>query len=156
MEEKRKELSNVNSPSVDGKPEVGDEDIELIASSSMSKAQVEKFMNEKVVIEIEASNEPSAEVFVHSGNNGRAQYIKRGEPQSIKRKYLYSLLAAQKVGFGCAFGRDANGNEYNRLSASSSTTHRVRLIRDDNPQGGMKWIQQAIRETANVQHGAIM
>lgn len=137
-------------------PEIGDDDVELVASSSMSKAETEKFMNEKVVIEIEASNEPSAEVFVHSGNNGRAQYIKRGEPQSIKRKYLYSLLAAQKVGFGCAFGRDANGNEYNRLSASSSTTHRVRLIRDDNPQGGMKWIQQAMRETANVQHGAIL
>ena len=135
-------------------PEVGDE--ELAASSSMSKAAVEKFMNEKVVIEIEASDDPNAEVFVHSGSNGRAQYIKRGEPQAIKRKYLYSLLAAQKVGFGCAFGRDANGNEYNRLSPSSSTTHRVRLIRDDNPAGGMKWVQQAIRETANMQAGVTL
>lgn len=135
-------------------PEIGDD--ELVASSSMSKAAVEKFMNEKVVIEIEASDDPNAEVFVHSGNGGRAQYIKRGEPQSIKRKYLYSLLAAQKVGFGCAFGRDANGNEYNRLSPSSSTTHRVRLIRDDNPAGGMKWVQQAIRETANMQAGVTL
>jgi len=137
-------------------PEIGEDDPELIASSSMSKAQVEKFMNEKVVIEIEASDDPNAEVFVHSGNNGRAQYIKRGEPQAIKRKYLYSLLAAQKVGFGCAFGRLANGNEYNRLSPSSSTTHRVRLISDENPQGGMKWIQQAIRETTSVQAGVTL
>lgn len=136
-------------------PEVGSDE-EIVTSSSMSKAAVEKFMNEKVVIEIEASDDPNAEVFVHSGNNGRAQYIKRGEPQSVKRKYLYSLLAAQKVGFGCAFGRDANGNEYNRLSPSSSTTHRVRLIRDDNPLGGMKWIQQAIRETVNVQAGVTL
>lgn len=137
-------------------PEVGDDDIDLAPARSMSKAAVEKFMNEKVMIEIEASDDPNAEVFVHSGNNGRAQYIKRGEPQAIRRKYLYSLLAAQKVGFGCAFGRDANGNEYNRLSPSSSTTHRVRLVRDDNPAGGMKWVQQVIRETSNMQAGVTL
>ena len=68
----------------------------------MNRVEQEKFMNEKVVIQIEADEDPNSPVFIYCGHNGIQQYIKRGEPQSIKRKYLYSLIAAKRTQFACA------------------------------------------------------
>lgn len=118
-------------------------DIQIVPAQHLrSKAAEAKFMEEKVVIEIEAGDGPNDPVFVHSGHNGVTQYIKRGVDQIVKRKYLYSLLAANTVKFAGAFGRDGTGNEYNRLTASGQRTHRVRLVSDNNPEGGMKWVQK--------------
>lgn len=118
------------------------DDIEVVPAKQMvNVANEAKFMEEKVVVEIEADDDPHAPEFIFSGHNGVSQYIKRGGPQAIKRKYLYSLLAAKRVKFACAFGKDQNGNEFNRMNPSGQTAYRVRLVRDDNPQGGMKWFQ---------------
>lgn len=118
------------------------DDIEVVPAKNMvSAAQEAKFMEEKVVVEIEADDDPNSPEFVFSGHNGVSQYIKRGGPQAIKRKYLYSLLAAKRVKFACAFGKDNNGNEFNRMNPSGQTAYRVRLVRDDNQQGGMQWFQ---------------
>lgn len=117
-------------------------DIDIVPASKMhSKAQEAKFMEEKVLIEIESDDDPNAPEFISTGHNGVSQYIRRGIPQAIKRKFLYSLLAAKRVKFACAFGKSSDGNEFNRLNPSGQTTHRVRLIRDDNPMGGSKWVQ---------------
>lgn len=132
---------------VEGAPElreggIGVEDIEIVAADHlMSKAENAKFMEEKVLIEIEAGDDPNEPLFVYLGHNGVTQYVKRGEAQAVKRKFLYSALAAKRVKMACAFGKDGNGNEFNRLTPSASTTHRVRLIKDNNPNGGMKWFQ---------------
>ena len=118
------------------------EDISIVTEKNMkTKAEEAKFMQELVVVEIEADDDPNAPVFVYSGHQGVSQYIKRGTPQPIKRKYLYSLLAAKRIKFASAFGKDGNGNEFNRLTPSGQTAYRVRLISDNNPQGGMKWFQ---------------
>lgn len=119
------------------------EDIDIIPAHQMrSAAEEAKFMEEKVVVEIEADDDPHAPLFVYSGHNGVSQYIERGKPQAIRRKYLYALLAAKRVNFACSFGKASDGNEFNRLSGSARTTHRIRLIRDDNPLGGSRWVQE--------------
>jgi hypothetical protein len=64
--------------------------------------------------------------------------------QPVKRKFLYSLLAANSVKFACAFGKDGSGNEFNRMSGSGQRAHRVSLVSDKNPQGGMKWVQEVV------------
>lgn len=119
------------------------EDIDVVPAHAMhTQAEEAKFMEETVLVEIEADDDPNAPVFVFSGHNGVSQYIKRGEPQAIKRKYLYSLLAAKRVKFACAFGKNGDGNEFNRMTASGQTSHRVRLLEDKNPNGGMKWFSE--------------
>ncbi len=126
------------------------EDIEVIAAKDLvSKAQMERFMNEKVVVEVESDPEDeNAPVFVYVGHNGVTQYIKRGEPQVIKRKFLYAALASKRVKMACAFGKDGSGNEFNRLTPSAAMTHRIHLVADDNPQGGMRWVQSVMRAAA--------
>lgn len=126
------------------------DDIEIVAAKDMvSAVQMEKFMNEKVIVEVEHDPEDeNAPVFVYVGHNGVTQYIKRGEPQTIKRKFLYAALAAKRVRMACAFGKDGSGKEFNRLTPSAAMTHRIHLVRDDNPQGGMKWVQSVMRAAA--------
>lgn len=121
------------------------EDIDVIpAHKARNKIEEARFMEEMVVVEIEADDDPNAPEFVYSGHQGVSQYIKRGVAQPIKRKYLYSLLSAKRIKFACAFGKNDSGNEFNRLNPSGQTAHRVRLVQDNNPQGGMKWFQSVM------------
>jgi hypothetical protein len=120
-------------------------DIQIVSAKDFrSQAEEAKFMEEKVQIEIESDDKPNSPVFVYLGHNGISQYVQRGQIQTVKRKFLYSALAAKALKLTCEFGRDNAGNEYNRLNPSVSTTHRVRLVRDDNPQGGMDWVRKVL------------
>jgi hypothetical protein len=48
----------------------------------------------------------------------------------------------------CTFGKDGSGNEFNRLTPSVSTAYRALLVSDPNPQGGAKWVQRVMNESA--------
>jgi hypothetical protein len=142
------DVQAVNRTTVDSAPELNETgfdpgDIEVVQERDMDFiAKEAKFMEEIVVVEVEGDEDPNSPVFVFTGHNGVNQYIKRGEPQQIKRKFLYAALAAKTVKFGCAFGKDNSGKEFNQLTPNVKTTYRIRLIEDRNPQGGMKWVQQ--------------
>lgn len=144
-----------NLGNTDAPPEVntGEEladTMEIVQPHEMAdKVAMERFMNEKVVVEVESDPEDeNAPVFIYLGHNGINQYVKRGEPQTIKRKFLYAALVAKRVKMACAFGKDGAGNEFNRLSPSASMTYRIHLVSDNNPQGGMKWVQSVMRAAA--------
>ncbi len=118
------------------------DDIEVVREKDFrSKAQEAKFMEEKVLIEIEADDSPDAPHFIYTGHQGVSQWIERGKPQAIKRKFLYSLLSAVQVRIACAFGKDGQGNEFNRLTPNGKQTHRLQILQDNNPQGGVRWAQ---------------
>lgn len=123
------------------------DDIEVVPAHALrSQAEEAKFMEEKIRVEVEGDDDPNSPIFVYFGHNGVTQYIKRGEPQVVKRKFLYAAIAAKTVKFACAFGKDGTGNEFNRLTGAAKTTHRIRLIEDRNPLGGMKWFQKMAQE----------
>lgn len=122
------------------------EDIDIVSERDAAYiAQQAKFMEEKVVIFIEMDDEPNAPVFIPLGHNGSMQYVQRGTEQTVKRKYLYSALAAKVVRFASNFGKRADGNAYNEMNPNVKTTYRVSLVRDDNPQGGPRWVQQVMQ-----------
>ena len=98
--------------------------VSRVGVQAAKKIAEEAFMNEYVVILIEADEDPDAATFVPSGHNGISQYIQRGVPQKIKRKFLYSLLAAKKTAQASQFGKDGSGKEFNRLTGRTSTTRR--------------------------------
>lgn len=126
-------------------------DIQVVAADRMdTKVREEKFMNERVVIHIEQGTQAGDPVFVELGHNGVNQFVKRGENQTVKRKFLYSALMAKKVNMNCTFGKDGSGNEFNRLTPSVSTAYRALLVSDPNPQGGAKWVQNVMAESAAI------
>lgn len=126
-------------------------DIQRVAPEQMaSKAAVEKFMNEFITIEIEPGTEAHDPVFVELGHNGINQFVKRGVEQRVKRKFLYSALMAKKVSVNVAYGKDNSGNEFNRITNAVSTAYRARLVMDSNPQGGPRWVQSVMAESAGA------
>lgn len=128
-----------------GKAEVEHRRIEVIPETkAAAKIEDEIFMNEFVTIMLESDDDPNAPLFVHSGNGGVDQFIQRGVPQRIKRKFLYSLIAAKRTQFACSFGKDHSGNEFNRLAGRTNTTHRLSVL-EDTPKGReavVRWMQQ--------------
>ena len=124
-------------------------DIEVVgAAEALDKIAVEKFMNEKIIIEIEEDDKPNSPTFVYLGHNGIGQYVHRGQEQTVKRKFMYSALMAKAVKVNVTYGKDGSGMEFNNNKLSTSTTHRCRLVRDDNPQGGAKWVRAVMQESA--------
>lgn len=126
------------------------EDIQVVPIERMAaKVAAEKFMNERVEIEIEPGTEPNDPMFVELGHNGVTQMVKRGTVQVVKRKFLYSALMAKLVKLNVSFGKDASGNEFNRDTKSVSTAYRARLVSDQNhAEGGSRWVQRVMAESA--------
>lgn len=117
-------------------------DLDVVGERDAQHAAAEaKFFEDKVEIIIEMDDSPDAPLFVMLGHNGVSQYVKRGEPQVVKRKFLYAAFAAKTLRYACAFGKDNSNTEFNRLSPSVSMQYRVQLLRDDNPQGGPRWLR---------------
>lgn len=135
--------AGAEAPELKQAGEFHESDLDVVNDMSAADRKVReaKFMEDKVEVQIEMGDGPDEPVFVMLGHNGVSQWVKRGEPQIIKRKYLYSALAAKALRYACAFGKDNSGNEFNRLSPTVNTAYRVQLLRDDNPQGGMKWLR---------------
>jgi len=131
-------------------PEFGSPDFEAFetvpAAQLVTAAEEAKFMEDKIEVLLETSGMPDSAVYESAGHNGIMQFFERGKPQVVKRKFLYSLLAAKTVTIACNFGRGEGGNEFNRVGATPKTTHSVRLLRDDNPKGGMAWFQKVAAE----------
>ena len=60
-------------------------------------------------------------------------------------------LMGKKVTMNCAFGKDNNGNEFNKLTPSVSGTYRAVLLRDNNAErGGARWVQSVMQESAGI------
>lgn len=115
--------------------------IEVIPETKAArKAAEEAFMNEYVVVLIEQSDDPDAPIFLQSGHNGVDQYVQRGVPQRIKRRFLYSLIAGKKTAQASTFGKDGSGKEFNKLTGRTSTTHRISLL-EDTPEGRKAFAQ---------------
>lgn len=127
-------------------------DIQIVQPCRLeTKAKEEKFMNEKVEILIEPGTEPNDPVYVHLGHNGITQMVKRGEPQIVKRKFLYSALMGKRVSMNCSFGIGKDGNEFNKLMPTVAGSYRTALLRDSNAErGGMKWVQSVMAESAGI------
>jgi len=137
-------------------PEFRDEefhtdDIQVVEPNRLeAKAKEEKFMNELVEIQIEPGDKPNDPLYVQIGHNGINQMVLRGQPQTVKRRYLYSALMAKTVAFACDFRRGPNDTEINRLSPSVSGAFRAHLLRDDNPLGGTRWVKRVMSEASGI------
>jgi hypothetical protein len=126
------------------------EDIQTIEPNRLAlKAKEEKFMNELIQIEIEPGEKPNDPMYVDLYHNGIAQMVLRGQPQTVKRKFVYAGLMAKVVSFACDFRRQGD-TEINKLTPHTNTAYRMRLVGDTNPQGGPAWWQSVARQATGI------
>lgn len=105
---------------------------------------MEAFMNELVTIVINPSQDPDDPILVKVGVNGVNQFIPRGEPIAIKRKYIEVLARAKRTDFAQTLD-ERLGEKMNHLRAMHSLRHPFSVISDPNRHGS-DWLVGVLAE----------
>jgi hypothetical protein len=109
------------------------------------KAAATAFMEEKVVIRLHTTTDKSRERIPCVSVNGINQYIVRGKPQPIKRKFLEVLARAREESVNTPFGRDANGFDTYNITKDYALKYPFEIVSDPNPNG-RAWIEKVMAE----------
>lgn len=135
--------------SIKGKAEVISETtIEKVPGPALGAfAELEKFMSELVEVLIYEPFNAGEEKVVQLAVNGKNQFVIRGKPQKIKRKYVEVLARARKVGVTADGYKDGRGEAKNTVQISSGLQYPFQVIEDRNPKGPA-WLRQILAEAS--------
>lgn len=104
------------------------------------------FMEEKVQVIIPKGANPRAEEqFIQVGSNGVNQFIERGVPQWVKRRFVEVLARAKKDDVQTAQIVNANGEKDTKIIKTPSLLHHFQVLQDPNPNGPV-WLQRVLAE----------
>lgn len=105
---------------------------------------MEAFMHEPVTILINPSNDPDDPKLVQVGVNGVNQFMPRGTPITVKRKYVEVLARAKRTDFHQTLD-ERMGEAMNHLHAMHSLRFPFSVISDPNPNGA-PWLIGVLAE----------
>jgi len=104
------------------------------------------FMEEIVQIIIPfGSNPETEEQFIDVGNTGVRQFIQRGEPQYVKRKFVEVLARAKREKISTPEFTDATGARTTKIVRTPALIHGFQVIEDKNPNGAA-WLRRILSE----------
>lgn len=106
--------------------------------------EMEAFMNEMVTIVVNPSQDPEDPKLVQVGVNGVNQFIPRGEPVQVRRKYIEVLARAKRTDFAQTLD-ERLGERMNHLHPMHSLRFPFSVVRDANPYGG-DWLIGVLAE----------
>lgn len=106
--------------------------------------EMEAFMNEPVTIIVNPSQDPEDPKLVQVGVNGVNQFIPRGEPFTVKRKYVEVLARAKRTDFQQTLD-ERLGEAMNQLRSMHSLRYPFSVIEDRNRNGGA-WLTAVLAE----------
>ncbi len=93
------------------------------------------FMEEPVTIRLERTAEKNAPAFIDVSVNGRTEWLEKGKPVTIARKYI-DVLARCKSDFIETVAPNAESGEIvNRLMRNTTAKHPFTVISDPSPRG---------------------
>lgn len=109
-------------------------------------AELEKFMNEEVEILVYEPIDENEPFLVDPSVNGTRQFIIRGVPQKVKRKYV-EVLARSKRNMVSARGYiDRQTQEaVNEVRVNKSLMYPFQILEDPNPNGPA-WLRKVLAE----------
>lgn len=123
--------------------DLGEKGIEIVDGPSLGEYAAElAFMEEPVEIILHESTDQNAEPIVDLYCNGTPQRIVRGEPQTVKRKYVQILADARQTALTTVTRLDG-GNVVNRISKHSALRYPFSIQADRNPNG-RAWIKKVL------------
>jgi hypothetical protein len=104
-----------------------------------------KFMEDVLTIRIERGREKHAPTWVDVYVNGVCQWVKIGEPQKIKRKYVEVLARSQPFSVATEHGTTAEERPQNRIQRNQFAQYPFSVLHDPSPLGS-EWIQRVYME----------
>lgn len=106
---------------------------------------MEAFMNEKVTILVNPPNDADEPMLVQVGVNGVNQFIPRGEPIAVKRKYVEVLARAKRTDFAQTLDERLGEQGFNKLRSMHSLRFPFSVVSDPNPNGSA-WLTGVLAE----------
>lgn len=113
---------------------------------NMDKAAAEAFAAEEVLIEIAQSDNPNDENPVQLTVNSRNQFVFRGLPQLVKRKYIEVLARAKRTAYTQDTYTDpATGDVKQRMVPHVGLRYPFTVVEDRNPRG-RDWLKAILAQ----------
>jgi hypothetical protein len=105
------------------------------------------FMEEPVHIIISDTEVANAEQVIQLAVQGKNQFVFRGAPIWIKRKYLEVLARARPESISTQEFTDTSGNRATRILKTMGLKYPFRVLEDKNPDGS-RWLEAILKEQA--------
>lgn len=121
------------------------EETDIVTASGVDEYAKElAFYEEPVEIEIhESTDKNNPEPIIDLYCQGVPQRVIRGQPITVKRKYVQILCNARHVSMDTEVKMDGD-NVINRVNKRSALRYPFSVIHDANPRG-RDWLRQALR-----------
>lgn len=103
------------------------------------------FMEEPVEITVHESTDINAENPVQLICNGINQFVVRGVPQTIKRKYVEILARAKQTNINTTEMLDGNGDRAIRIGKHTGLRYPFSVVQDTNPRGAA-WLRNVLAD----------
>ncbi|NCC53501.1 MAG: hypothetical protein EOM20_20140 [Spartobacteria bacterium] len=125
--------------------EIGKEPIEPVSDKDFVKAaELEDFMNQKLLIRVHEDNSPNALPVIVVSVNGVNQPIIRGQKQAVRRKYVEALARGTHTRYEQRTtdpGRPENIQMVERTAITYPFT-----VYEDPHKNGADWLESILRE----------
>lgn len=124
------------------------DDFEIIETAQPKEAMAkEAFYEELVEVEILPTDKPNAEQVIPLCCNGVNQFLVRGIPTVVKRKFVEILARAKSEMITTPEYVDGNGDRATRILKTQGLRYPFRVLRDNNPIG-REWLETVMRQGA--------
>lgn len=120
--------------------------IEIIDSVlTDEKAEVEKFMAEKINVIVLESADDSDDEIVQTWVNGRVQRFLRGTPQWVRRCYVEALARAKRTTYRQVLDERLGTQAFNQMRPNHTMAYPFTVLEDPNPKGPA-WLKGVLAE----------
>lgn len=106
-----------------------------------AELEMAKFMEDVLTIRIERGREKNAPAWVDVYVNGVCQWIKVGEVQKVKRKFIEVLARSQPFSVTTTHGSTNEERPQNRIERSQFAQYPFSVLNDPSPMGH-EWLQR--------------
>ena len=107
-------------------------------------AKTTAFYEDEVEVVISDTDAPNAEQIIQLSVNGTNQFLIRGVPQIIKRKFVEVLAHAQPENLSTPEFIDPNGNRATKVVKTRGLKYPFRVLRDSSPDG-RRWLESILK-----------
>lgn len=120
--------------------------IEIIDSVlTDEKAEIEKFMSEKINVIVLESADDSDDEIVQTWVNGRVQRFLRGTPQWVRRCYVEALARAKRTTYRQVLDERLGTQAFNQMRPNHTMAYPFTVLEDPNPKGPA-WLKGVLAE----------
>jgi hypothetical protein len=112
----------------------------------IAKAEMLKFMEEPVTVEIAELSDENADMGFVIEVNGRKEVFRQGERKTVRRVFVEGLARAKKTGYRNQLVVDrSTGEQTYEYPAKTGLRYPFSVVHDPNPKGGA-WLKAVLRQ----------